>query len=107
MRLTKKKALKICIELWTYLAETGRSSKYKWPDWEKYGYMIESCALCEYATQLRASAHAPTCDYCMYQERFGHCNEIDDTPYYEWERANSVSARKTHASTFLEQLRQL
>ena len=34
MRLSKRKALEICIELWSWLGSTGSAYKEEWPGWK-------------------------------------------------------------------------
>lgn len=100
MRLTKKKAIDISIELWEWLAETGETRKKDWNGWNKYGYMWAYCALCKYARQ-RGGA----CGYCPYYEVFGLCG--DTNPYGRWLYAETPKTRKKYALKFLEQLRSL
>jgi hypothetical protein len=47
-KLTKRKALQICYELFTWLAENPGKHKKEWPGWIKYGYMQNNCPCCEY-----------------------------------------------------------
>ena len=110
MRLTKKKAIEIAIELWTWLAETGSISKLLWPGWEKYGEMGLACPLCEYDARKAAKSELGACNYCPYCEVFGECMTdefVDATPYDMWVCATATPERKKYASQFLEQLKQL
>jgi len=100
MRLTKKKAIDISIELWIWLAETGSEFKSRWEGWDKYEEMFCYCALCEYAFR-----HGD-CNDCPYYKKFGECCE-DTHPYHQWENAESIEERRKYAELFLEQLRQL
>ena len=97
MRLTKKKAIEISIELWSWLAETG-GLKEDWPGWEEYGEMNASCALCECAGGV--------CSKCPYRTRFSHCCE-NGTPFDKWDLARTPKPRKKYALLFLGQLREL
>lgn len=109
MRLTKKKAIEISIELWTWLVETGSDEKFMWSGWEKYGQMLNDCALCEYGGRraLRTAIDC-ACDFCPYSQKFEECcNEAEDTPYDKWEEATDKAERKKYATEFLEQLKQL
>ncbi|GAH13108.1 unnamed protein product, partial [marine sediment metagenome] len=68
MRLTKKKAIEIAIELWTWLAETGAKYKGDWVGWEeKYGEMEADCPFCEYSDRWGDDE----CESCPYFQRFG------------------------------------
>ncbi|KKL55401.1 hypothetical protein LCGC14_2255790 [marine sediment metagenome] len=97
MKLTKKKAIDISIELWAWLAETGKK-KPNWTGWEKYGEMKNRCPLCEYANK--------DCVNCSYYKRFEHCMERAGI-YQRWLYAVKTSTRKKYASLFLEQLKEL
>ena len=103
MRLTKKKAIQISIELWEYMAETGEGRKGKWEGWKEYGEMSCDCALCEYEEQRGGGGDE--CDHCPYWQKFGNC--WDDAPYDKWRYAKTKATRKKYAELLLEQLRQL
>ncbi len=98
--MDKKKAIEICKELWTFLAETGLK-KERWEGWEKYGEMESGCPLCEYCNQLDID-----CDECPYELEFGACTD-DDSPYSQWCDATTKPKRKKYAKEFLAQLEQL
>ena len=102
MRLTKKKAIEISIELWAWLAETGKVYKSAWPGWEKYGEMGNDCALCE----QDARESQEDCGKCPYYAKFGYCPDPEN-PFGKWSDSQSVSKRKQYASQFLEQLKTL
>lgn len=101
MRLTKKRAIEISIELWEWLAETGNFKGY-WPGWKKYWRMYAHCPLCEYGHQRGTFG----CESCPYYKKFSYC-VFGKTPYIDWLSAVSIRERKKHAKLFLEQLRQL
>ena len=100
-RLTRKKAIQICKELWTWLAETGKN-KSEWPEWEKYGTMHIDCPFCKYARESVTG----DCNACPYNQKFGYC-DLWDTPYCKWRQAESADERKEAAKAFLAQLEQL
>lgn len=107
MRLTKKKAIEISIELWTWLAETGEE-KDEWPGWEECGHMSCYCAFCEYCNR-HPEKDTDSCSTCPYYEKFGPCQADDEnlTPYDKWEEAKTEVLRKKYASQFLVQLKEL
>ena len=124
MKLTRKKAIELCIELWTWLAKTGKKKKEDWPKWENYrnynrprgSSTAESCWLCEYGYQRRKSTKkGETCDYCPYKRKYRIvCNaDIDDTDdkqlfyYSRWEDAKTPRTRKKYAKLFLEQIKSI
>lgn len=111
MKLTEKKAIKISIELWEWLAETGKH-KHEWQGWEKYGRMSNNCPLCQYR-QVKGGEYSIDCSVCPYYQTFGRCytREGDDTQcatlYEKWDSSESPKTRKKYASLFLAQLKQL
>ncbi len=94
MRLTKKKAFDISIELWQWLAEDGSRRKSQWPGWGKYGKNSWECALCLYY-DTRGSCKACPISSCITDFAFG-----------DWEKALTVPDRKKYAGLFLEQLKE-
>ncbi len=98
MRLTKKLALQITEELWTWLAEEDGRCKEDWLGWVKYGGMDRNCALCE----LYNESQTGRCPECPYSREFGHCQK-GTKPYNEWR----YDHKKVHAQAFLKQIRSL
>ena len=93
MRLTRKKAIELCIELWTWLAETGKYRR-EWPEWEKYGDILNYCWFCEYLDYRRRqnketiyTVKLPCEKYCPWYKKYGACqtfmNNIGKETYYE------------------------
>lgn len=101
MRLTRKKAIEISIELWEWLAETG-GLKRNWPGWRIYDSMALDCPLCEYSNRKNARKKVDAiCDeYCPIK----NCYKAG---YKEWDEAGASKARKKYATLFLETLRAL
>lgn len=112
MRLTRKKAIELCIELWTWLAKTGKE-KEDWPGWEKYGFAENDCWFCEYVIYRRVQNkeregwRLPCEKYCLYYKEYGSCeSDINEFSNYEkWDEAKTPEERKIHANAFLEQIR--
>lgn len=109
MRLTRKKSIKLCISLWTWLALTGKD-KQDWPKWDEYmaiDYITNFCWFCHY-TVLRNNGHIK-CAICPYHKKYGHCNtnQPELTYYYKWCDAKTPRTRKKYAKLFLEQIRTL
>ena len=106
MELTERESIDKSIELWTWLAETGRE-KYGWPEWDWNGGGYEEvesdCFLCEYRSQ-----HSDLCyKDCPYSQKFGGCF-TGEVPYYKfWDKSDTEEGNKKYASLFLEQLKQL
>ena len=108
MKLTKEKAIAITIELWTWLAETGKFKTY-WPGWQIYPEMIGCCPLCEYANRKRPKPLC-RCDECPYGKAFGGClhdGTTQHTTYSAWISASGGAEKRTAAKAFLAQLKEL
>ena len=111
MRLTAKKAVELSIELWTWLAETGKE-KPSWKGWKYNGgqYLAQAdCFLCEYAGR-RACKQAIDnyCALCLYYKTYGYfCidNVNCSTPFEKWCDVETKPTRKKYAKLFLEQLK--
>lgn len=105
MKLSRKKAIKLCIELWTWLAKTGKL-KEDWPEWEKYGDIAENCWFCEYDSQqqnYKSNFNLAGCRYCPLIKKLGlHCR---DTYYRKWYSAKTPKTRKKYAKLFLKQIK--
>jgi len=97
MRLTKEKAVELSIELWTWLAETGKM-KCEWPGWGKYTDIVCHCFLCEYAAKHGG------CSSCPYSQKFGVCS---GGHYSKWTLSRTTRTSRKYARLFLEQLKQL
>ena len=104
MRLTKKKAMEICIELWTYLEETGNLKGY-WPEWEKYGPMAMNCPLCEY-NRRHHSKNNVGCNCPLAQSPFKGCTQ-PPCQYNGWSDARNTTQNKKYAGLFLKQLKEI
>ena len=108
MRLTRKRAILLSIELWTWLAETG-GEKEDWPGWETNGGQhpecYSDCFLCEYSNR-QLGGYSPVCPACPYCAVYGKCYR-DDAPYDKWDLAETVEERKQYAQEFLEELKKL
>jgi len=113
MRLSRKKAIELCIELWTWLAETGLR-KDDWPDWPKYQdteAIVAYCWFCYYQEQ-QIERYAPddelnkdnVCRYCPLASIRTGCGK-DDSPYLKWLTAKTPKTRKKYAKLFLGQIR--
>ena len=101
MRLTRKKAIELCIELWTWLAGTGEE-KRKWPGWEENDRADNECWFCEYDRQQGIKHRKYTnCFYCPLKSIGEECG---DSFYVKWENAKTSRTRKKYAKLFLNQI---
>ncbi len=91
MKLTKKKALEICAELWGWLKDTPSKEKYDWPRWTENGgdilFMSNRCPLCEYTNG--------DCKECPLVSFLSYCTS--GGIYTKWCRAESLKTRKKYA----------
>ena len=99
MKLTAKKAVKLSIEQWTDLSETG-GKKEDWEKWEynggKYELMSQNdCFLCEYRLN-KGRAH-DCLDVCPYSLKYKCYCDDGDTLYSKWDWAKTKTTRKKYA----------
>ena len=104
MRLTKKKSMEICIELWTYLEETG-NEKEDWSGWEKYGEMRDQCPLCEY-NQQHYDEDSVACNCPLAWPPFNGCCD-PPSEFRNWNNVAHQADRKRFAKAFLKQLKEI
>ena len=97
MRLTKKKAIEESIELWEWLAETGKE-KEDWPEWNEDENILNDCFFCEYS--YRRSG-ALGCKYCPLGR------DCYDTAFGKWDKARTRPTKKKYARLFLAELKEL
>jgi hypothetical protein len=112
MKLTAKKAVELSIELWEWLAETGKD-KGDWPRWGinggEYSEMVFDCPLCELFNQKK-------CKGCPYFDKYGRCtptfvhyetNKQRKTIFQKWCDACIEKTKKKYAKQFVEQLKEI
>ena len=101
MELTARKAVELSMEMWEWLAETGRL-KSDWPEWDcnggQHAENPQDCFLCVYSTK--------GCQSCPYFLEYGECLG-EDSPYMKWEIADIQEDRKKYAKKFLNQLKKI
>lgn len=109
MELTERQAVELSIELWEWLAETGRE-KEAWPAWKKNGGEFSSprllCFLCEYA-RYNPFIISPSCELCPYFIKYKASCYEDNRPYSEWDGIKDEDIRKKYAKQFLKELKAL
>ena len=110
MRLTRKKAIELCIELWTWLAETGKKKK-AWPEWRKYKDCkglndAQLCWFCLYNNRKqRLQQSSSSCSHsCPYYKVYGFCAKYSN-PFNGWYDAKTLNVRKKYAKLFLSQIK--
>lgn len=108
MELTERQAVEKSIELWTWLAETGKN-KNDWPKWEcmggQYPDVMSHCFLCEY-NDRNGGDYPENCFFCPYYAEYGSCKE-GKSPFSKWCVVETTAARRKYARRFLNQLEAL
>ena len=112
MKLTRKKSIELCIELWTWLAETGKR-KSDWPGWKKYKSLTKGiedavwCWFCLYNNRKqRKEQWDADCRSCPYFKQYNFCSNREQ-PFADWFDAKTPRTRKKYAKLFLEQIKSL
>lgn len=114
MKLTRKKAIELCIELWEWLAETGKR-KEDWPERERYQKyckpvgtsIMSNCWFCEYDYQHPIKGDYSSCPACPLIKHSGFGCEEKGSYYLKWSNAKTLKTRKKYAKLFLEQIKTL
>ena len=86
-KLTETKALEICAELWTWMAEsrcTKEEDKAIWPGWRKYGKMNANCPCCEQAFQSSGDSSYIDCRDCLLLDVWGAPSSFGGNPCMCW-----------------------
>ena len=100
MRLTRKKAIELCIEAWTILAKTG-CTKEELPG--KHQGINCDCWFCEYDHQKSPNIK---CVKCLFPgDDSLRCLEIK--AFTKWDDAKQTRTRKKYAKLFLKQIEAL
>ena len=99
MYWTERKALEVCRDLWSWLANNPDKEKWQWPDWTlndgKIPYCESDCPLCEYKILCGSS-----CDSCLLwgkgKELEGRCHDYKSS-YWRWYYSKDSTVRKAAA----------
>ena len=97
MRLTKRKALELTIELWDWLAKNPSKTEGDWPKWKLNGGSIHEmqhdCSCCEYDLRHGGSGYsAGGCQHCPLRDYWPHgsCEpEFGSSPWFDWIEATT------------------
>jgi len=115
--LSRRRAIELCIELWAWLAKTGKR-KEEWPEWDKwddcYGDRAKNdCWFCHYENQqhLRydpcCNKEGEICYYCPFSKHFKFDCIRKGSFYRNWCRARTRKTRKKYAKLFLKQIKEI
>jgi len=119
MDLTYPKALKLSLDLWTWLAESGAASKREWPGWMFNGGTVMSmehdCPCCELVRGSRGRAEKMTCLACPAWRVWPYpmtytapcpCQH-EKSLYTVWRQAETPEGRKAAAGKIRDGLKEL
>ena len=91
-RISKKTALKRCMELWDWLAKNPLCTKQEWPGWNGYGEAALWCWACEYGRK-----YALACASCILINLWPRECMHPSSPYVKWNDATDPLDRKKYA----------
>lgn len=103
-KLTFKKAHELHVALWGWLAETGNSSKYIWPEWVicggKIPHVLNCCFACELCKDKDGLwAECNKCSVAWTKDPQDNLCEISKkSPYRAWKNAAQTNDRKKYAA---------
>lgn len=99
--MTYRKAKRLHIKLWTWLAETGASCKDEWPEAEKYELdtILNKCFLCE---ATKNEDNEVVCEICpLYKEQGCYC-AYPESLYSKWGRAKTKRTKRKYAALIVD-----
>ena len=91
-RLTKRKALEMCRDLWDWMAVENKDSdsdKRLWPGWDKKTQHLHLCPCCEYSGKKDGLINCSRCllksFWTKNKTRIDYMCGADDSAYYPFE----------------------
>lgn len=101
MRLTKKRAIELTLELWMWLYENPGKYKSDWPGWKDSGGIYETvdceCFACEHAF-----ATIRRCKSCVLLPLWPQTCTSGDNVYANWNEATTDKAKKKYAKQIVD-----
>ena len=101
MYWTERRTLKVCRDLWQWIADNPDKDKWQWSDWTLNGGKIPNCKsdcpLCEYS-----NLHNLSCSSCLLfgegkeLEQEGNCLD-DESPFWRWDSSEDTIVRRAMA----------
>lgn len=99
MRLSKKRAIELTLELWQWLYKHPDKGKFKWPEWEynggKYPTVINDCFACNKGPCSKCPLLPLWPDTCCPGAH-------QSTIYTRWAAAKSNKTRKKYAKQIVD-----
>lgn len=104
MKLTKKRAIKLTLELWQWLYDNPDKGKSDWPEWEYNGGQYEclptDCFCCEWVFRVTKT----TCSACPLSPLWGiSCTDLSEGNVYRlWGKATTQKDKKKYAKQIVD-----
>ena len=105
--LTYKLAVYRCLDLWRWLAETGKNKK-DYPGWKRIYSPRSYCWACEYNYLF----HDNDCSKCILKKLWNNNDNSEsclniESPYCKWANTIIVKNRKIYAKTIADYCEEL
>lgn len=100
MKLTRKQAIKLHREMWSWLAETGAKCKSNWPRFKDLYETAGYCFCCEFEEIHKGHYCGATCILVWPPDDRG-CSEQND-PFTKWYSAKTKKTRQKYARIIAE-----
>lgn len=107
-KLTFKKSLELCKELWTWLRDNPNVvTKQSWPKWEKYTKVYNFCFACEYdmleyEKQFKKGYTYSVCHFCTLKDLWGTNCTKKNSPFARWANAVTDKTRQKNADIIVD-----
>ena len=98
--ITLKKALKLCEEMWYWLADHPDKEKFDWPGFEIYGDATNACWMCQYTLpRCAVKKIGPDCSQlCPLKDLWGNNGcASPDSPYNKYSESKLDLERTKYA----------
>ena len=99
-RLSLKRSLELCKELWSWLRDNPNEGKLNWPKWGKYTNVENHCFACEFdflQNKKNDYANFVTCHFCPLKGLWDDDCTKSGSPYMEWCDTNEVKIKQKNA----------
>lgn len=104
-KLTKKKALEICADLWGWLEKHPNKRKGYWPGWETNGGQIpamkDKCPCCQYGANKEGTNRCDICPLKSFWDTSKGSSAwlcmYSSSQYFKWDSTLAPKTRKKYA----------
>ena len=102
-RINRKIAVRLCAEMWEWLAKNPGNSKAAWPQWsnleKKYGEITHYCFACHLCEQQ--------CRECFMIELWPNSCNVHDSVYEKWLQSDVTIGQKKYATIIAKHARKV